>query len=151
MENIARKYGVSKSDFLDREADDLAVRIALGETNVISDTKKALVNAGVNISALENFASGKTDGAKRSNHVVLVKNLPYGSSEGDLMKMFGKFGSLEKIILPSTKTLALVCTQYVDLFWPMIASICTHLKFDVNTYTCDFDDFNFELHRFQSF
>ncbi|XVE86463.1 hypothetical protein DITRI_Ditri18aG0036200 [Diplodiscus trichospermus] len=34
VENIARKYGVSKSDLLDREADDLAVCIALGETQV---------------------------------------------------------------------------------------------------------------------
>ncbi|KAI3925857.1 hypothetical protein MKW92_019338 [Papaver armeniacum] len=108
VENIARKYGVSKSDFLDREADDLAVRIALGETHVISDTKKGLANAGINVAALEEFASGKTNGSKRSNHVLLVKNLPYGSSEGDLTKMFGKFGSLDKIILPQTKTLALV-------------------------------------------
>ncbi|KAK8664519.1 hypothetical protein V6N13_084305 [Hibiscus sabdariffa] len=108
VENIARKFGVSKSELLDREADDLAVRIALGETQVISETKKALTNAGVNISSLEEIAAGKTDGMKRSNHVLLVKNLPYGSSEGELAKMFGKFGSLDKIILPPTKTLALV-------------------------------------------
>ncbi|MBA0599143.1 hypothetical protein Gorai_005378 [Gossypium raimondii] len=108
VENIARKYGVSKSELLDREADDLAVRIALGETQVISETKKALTNSGVNISSLEEIAAGKMDGKKRSNHVLLVKNLPYGSSEGELAKMFGKFGSLDKIILPPTKTLALV-------------------------------------------
>ncbi|XWS19950.1 hypothetical protein CRYUN_Cryun31cG0059500 [Craigia yunnanensis] len=107
-ENIARKYGVSKSELLDREADDLAVRIALGETQVIVETKKALENAGVNISCLEEVVACKTDGIKRSNHVLLVKNLPYGSSEGELAKMFGKFGSLDKIILPPTKTLALV-------------------------------------------
>ncbi|WCJ41769.1 Multiple RNA-binding domain-containing protein 1 [Euphorbia peplus] len=108
VENIARRHGVSKSDLLDRESDDLAVRIALGETQVIAETKKALLGAGVNIKSLEEFAAGKTDGVKRSNHVLLVKNLPYGSSEGELAKMFGKFGSLEKIILPPTKTLALV-------------------------------------------
>ncbi|CAL5346588.1 unnamed protein product [Camellia sinensis] len=108
VENIARKFGVSKSDLLDREADDLAVRIALGETQVIAETKKALVNSGVNIASLEEFASGRTDGAKRSNHVILVKNLPYGSSESEMAKMFGKFGSLDKIILPPTRTLALV-------------------------------------------
>ncbi|XP_031284877.1 multiple RNA-binding domain-containing protein 1 isoform X2 [Pistacia vera] len=108
VENIARKYGVSKSDLLDREADDLAVRIALGETQVIAETKKALKNAGVNVSSLEEFAAGKTDGMKRSNHVFIVKNLPYDSSEGELAKMFGRFGSLDKIIIPPTKTLALV-------------------------------------------
>ncbi|RHN72215.1 putative nucleotide-binding alpha-beta plait domain-containing protein [Medicago truncatula] len=68
VENVARKYGVSKSDLLDREADDLAVRIALGET----------------------------------------QNLPYGATENELAKILGKFGSLDKIILASTKTLALV-------------------------------------------
>ncbi|XWS12276.1 hypothetical protein CRYUN_Cryun37aG0075600 [Craigia yunnanensis] len=108
VENIVRKYGVSKSELLDREADDLAVRIALGETQVIAETKKALTNSGVNISSLEEVASGKSDGMKRSNHILLVKNLPYGSSDGELAKMFGKFGSLDKIVLPPTKTLALV-------------------------------------------
>lgn len=108
VENIARKYGVSKSDLLDRDADDLAVRIALGETQVIADTKKDLANSGVNVSALEEFVSGKADAVKRSKHVLLVKNLPYGSSEGDLAKLFGRFGSIDKIVLPGTKTLALV-------------------------------------------
>ncbi|KAK3141543.1 hypothetical protein QOZ80_4BG0335240 [Eleusine coracana subsp. coracana] len=42
VENIARKNGMSKSELLDREAGDLAVRIALGETHVISETKKYL-------------------------------------------------------------------------------------------------------------
>jgi len=101
---------------LEREADDLAVRIALGETQIVADTKKSLSSAGVNITALEEFASKKNDNSKRSNHVLLVKNLPYGSSEGDLANMFGKFGSLEKIILPPTKALALVCIRlYVYL------------------------------------
>ncbi|XP_061352863.1 multiple RNA-binding domain-containing protein 1-like [Gastrolobium bilobum] len=108
VENIARKYGVSKSDLLDREADDLAVRIALGETQVILETKKAFTNAGVNVESLEELANGKVDGLKRSNHVLLVKNLPYGSTENELAKKFGKFGNLDKIILPPTKTLALV-------------------------------------------
>ncbi|CAJ2633159.1 multiple RNA-binding domain-containing protein 1 [Trifolium pratense] len=108
VENVARKYGVSKSDFMDREANDLAVRIALGETQVISETKNAFKKAGVNVESLEEIAKGKVDGVKRSNHVILVKNLPYGSTENELANMFGKFGSLEKIILPSTKTLALV-------------------------------------------
>ncbi|XP_024962109.1 multiple RNA-binding domain-containing protein 1 isoform X1 [Cynara cardunculus var. scolymus] len=108
VENIAREFGTSKSELLDREASDVAVRIALAETQVIAKTKKALVNAGINVASLENFASQKTEGVKRSNHVILVKNLPYGSSESELASMFGKFGSIDKVILPSTKTLGLV-------------------------------------------
>ncbi|XVE51711.1 hypothetical protein DITRI_Ditri02bG0063100 [Diplodiscus trichospermus] len=68
-ESITRKYGVRVS-CLDQEADDLAVRIALGEAQVIAETKKALENAGVNISFLGEVAAGKTNGM----------NLPYGSS-----------------------------------------------------------------------
>ncbi|XP_021736206.1 multiple RNA-binding domain-containing protein 1-like [Chenopodium quinoa] len=108
VENIARRFGISKSDFLDREADDLAVRIALGETQIIAETKKALTNAGVNVASLEELATRTTEGVKRSNHVLLVKNLPYSSTESELSKMFGKFGSIDKIILPPTRTLALV-------------------------------------------
>ncbi|CAI0540768.1 unnamed protein product [Linum tenue] len=108
VENIARRHGISKSDLLDPESDDLAVRVALGETQVIAETKKALATAGVNVKSLEEIAAGNTDGLKRSKHVVLVKNLPYGSSEGELAQMFGKFGSLDKIVLPPTKTMGLV-------------------------------------------
>ncbi|WJX78893.1 hypothetical protein P8452_62073 [Trifolium repens] len=67
-----------------------------------------VLKAGVNVESLEELSKGKVDGVKRSNLVILVKNLPYGSTENELANMFGKFGSLEKIILPSTKTLALV-------------------------------------------
>ncbi|XP_020583762.1 multiple RNA-binding domain-containing protein 1 isoform X2 [Phalaenopsis equestris] len=108
VENIVRKHGISRNEFLERDADDLAVRIALGETQVVAETKKALSNAGVNVAALEEFASRKNSNMRRSNHVILVKNLPYGSTEGELANMFVKFGSLDKIILPPTKTLAVV-------------------------------------------
>ncbi|CAM8993641.1 unnamed protein product [Rhodiola kirilowii] len=108
VENIARRFGVSKSDVLDPESDDIAVRIALGEIQVIAETKTALKNAGINVAALEKLASGRSQGVKRSDLVIIVKNLPYVASEGELAKMFGKFGSLDKIILPSTKTMAVV-------------------------------------------
>uniref|UniRef100_A0A0D3G078 RRM domain-containing protein n=1 Tax=Oryza barthii TaxID=65489 RepID=A0A0D3G078_9ORYZ len=107
-ENIARKNGISKSELLDREADDLAVRIALGETHVIAETKKYLSRSGVNVAALEELASKRNEKFKRSNHVILVKNLPYSSCEEDLATMFRKHGSLDKIILPPTRVFALV-------------------------------------------
>lgn len=108
VENIARKNGISKSELLHREADDLAVRIALGETHVIAETKKYLSRSGVNVAALEENTSKKNEKLKRSNHVILVKNLPFNSSEEDLAAMFQKHGSLDKIILPPTRVFALV-------------------------------------------
>ncbi|KAJ0980850.1 hypothetical protein J5N97_009105 [Dioscorea zingiberensis] len=108
VENIARKHGISKSELLDREADDLAVRLALGETHVIAETKKALSNAGININALEESVSKRGSSIERSKKIILVKNLPYSACERDLADMFGKYGTVDKIILPPTRVLALV-------------------------------------------
>ncbi|KAF3567512.1 hypothetical protein DY000_02016164 [Brassica cretica] len=52
-------YCVKKSELLDRESEDPAVRLALGETKVISETKEAFAKAGVNVTSLEEFATGK--------------------------------------------------------------------------------------------
>jgi len=75
-----------------------------------------LADAGVNVASLEELASRGGEGFERSNHVLLVKNLPYGCSEAELTKMFKKFGSLDKIILPPTRTMALVRGHLFMLF-----------------------------------
>ncbi|XP_010491251.1 PREDICTED: probable RNA-binding protein 19 [Camelina sativa] len=108
LENIVRMFGVKKSELLDRECENPAVNLALAETKVIMETKEALAKAGVRVTSLEEFAAGKGDGKNRSNHILLVKNLPFASTEKELAEKFGKFGSLDKIVLPPTKTVALV-------------------------------------------
>ncbi len=107
-ENVARQYGMSKSEFLDPGAEDLAVRMALGETHIIAETKRSLSDEGVDVEVLEEVASGRMGKVNRSKSVILVKNLPFTTSEADLVSMFGVFGTLGRVILPPTKTLALV-------------------------------------------
>ncbi|ONK55952.1 uncharacterized protein A4U43_C10F2630 [Asparagus officinalis] len=131
VEYITRKHGISKSDLLEREADDLAVRIALGETQVVAETKRSLSSAGINVAVLEEFASKKNDNIKRSNHIILVKNLPYGSSEGDLANMFGKFGTIEKIVLPPTKALALVIFLEAAEARSAFKGLCPYMRYPV--------------------
>lgn len=46
-EAIAEHYGVQKRDLMDRDASDLGVRMALGETQVINKTKAELRESGV--------------------------------------------------------------------------------------------------------
>lgn len=46
VEAVAEHYGVKKSELMDRDASDLGVRMALGETQVIAKTKAALGEAG---------------------------------------------------------------------------------------------------------
>ncbi|CAH9138526.1 unnamed protein product [Cuscuta epithymum] len=126
VENIARKLGVSKTELLDGEANDLAVRTSLGETKVIEDTKRALSDAGIDVALLE-VSCGKNNNALKKSRVILVKNLPYCSSESELAEMFGKFGNLEKVVLPSTHTLALVI---------FVETVDAHACFNALRYKC---------------
>lgn len=68
---------------------------------------------GVSVDALEAAAatSGKassTRAVQRSPVCLIVKNLPYSASEEDLTELFGGSGQLARLVLPPTKTLALV-------------------------------------------
>ena len=44
---VAEHYGITKAQLLDKEASDLPVRMALGETHVIALTKRKLGDAGL--------------------------------------------------------------------------------------------------------
>lgn len=113
-EAVAAHFGVSKSELLDAQASDMAVRLALGETQVIAQTKAGLADAGVNISALEASAvAGRSDsGVPRSSTVLLVKNLPYSTDKDELEQLLATAGPVSRLVLPMTKTLALV--EYIE-------------------------------------
>lgn len=53
MEVISAKLGVKSSEILDVESGNMAVRVALAETEVIEDTKQWLEKQGVKIDVLE--------------------------------------------------------------------------------------------------
>jgi len=112
-EAVAEYYGLSRSALMDRDASDLGVRLALGETHVIAKTKESLEQAGVDVSKLEAAAeaSGKAALKKtipRSDTIVILKNLPYHSNEGELKEMFASFGPIERFIMPFTRVMAIV-------------------------------------------
>jgi multiple RNA-binding domain-containing protein 1 len=100
-EAIARKLGVKKNEILDAETDDMAVRLALAETAIINETKEYLLEEGVSLDA---FGKKKD----RSNTIILVKNIPGSTTEEELIEMFGKFGTLGRLVLPPARTIALV-------------------------------------------
>ncbi|KAI8891456.1 RNA-binding domain-containing protein [Backusella circina FSU 941] len=99
-ESISDRLGVSKSDVLNANADNMAVRLALAETQIVNETKEFFEKHGI---VLDTF--GKKD---RSETVILVKNIPYGTSEDDLRELFGKFGELGRVLIPPAKTIAVV-------------------------------------------
>ena len=105
---VAAMYGVDKGDLLSTETEDVAVRVALGEAQVIANTKKELGDVGVNVHALESAAASRENvKIARSQHSILIKNLPYESEESDLREMCEKFGTLSHMVLPSTRTIAI--------------------------------------------
>ncbi|KAI8388663.1 uncharacterized protein BYT42DRAFT_560822, partial [Radiomyces spectabilis] len=98
--SIADRLGVEKSDVLNADANNMAVRLALAETQIVTETKEFFEKNGI---ILENF--GKKE---RSDTVILVKNIPFGTSEDELRQLFGKFGELGRVLIPPARTMAVV-------------------------------------------
>jgi multiple RNA-binding domain-containing protein 1 len=74
--------------------------LALAETQIVSETKEFFEAHGI---VLDSF--GKKE---RSETVILVKNIPYGTTEEELRGLFGKFGELGRVLIPPAKTMAVV-------------------------------------------
>ncbi|KTW30152.1 hypothetical protein T552_00630 [Pneumocystis carinii B80] len=100
ISSVADKLGLHKTDILDPTSSNSSVRQALAETYVIQETRKYFEKSGVN---LESFSGFELD-----EHVLLVKNFPYGTTLDELSKLFGKYGTLGRILLPPSGTIAIV-------------------------------------------
>jgi multiple RNA-binding domain-containing protein 1 len=116
VDNISDRLGLSKGDVLDVKdgisSGNAAVRLALGETHIISENIAFFDSHGVDVTALESSSKkgGAASSAKRSKTMVLVKNLPYDTSLEELTKVFHGIGGdvPKRILLPPSKTAALV-------------------------------------------
>ncbi|ORZ02049.1 hypothetical protein BCR41DRAFT_313562, partial [Lobosporangium transversale] len=98
--SIADRLNVSKADILNADADNMGVRLAVAETQIIMETKKFLQEEGINVDAF-----GKKE---RSDTVILVKNIPYNTTEQELQDLFGTHGDLGRVLMPPAKTIAIV-------------------------------------------
>ena len=100
---MAKKLEVGKGDILDPEADGMAVRLALAETHIIQDTIKYLEEQGVVVDAFKMNMK-----KERSDKIIMIKNLPFSVDERELNEMFKRHGDVLRLILPPTRTVALV-------------------------------------------
>ncbi|KAI8992839.1 RNA-binding domain-containing protein [Trametes punicea] len=105
VSSIADRMNISKADILNPESDNAAVKLALAETHVIQETKTFLEQHGVDLSALD--TSGPSRPA-RSDRIILVKNIPYGTSAADVRALFEPHGELRRVLVPPAGTLAVV-------------------------------------------
>ncbi|KAK5980714.1 hypothetical protein GCK32_005181 [Trichostrongylus colubriformis] len=94
-DTLAEKLGVEKGDLLNSEdGEGAGVRLALAETRLVLETRKFFLDNGVCLDAFSRPA------AKRSDTVIIAKNLPAGVQEEELQRMFGKFGEVDKVLMP---------------------------------------------------
>ncbi|MBZ3886595.1 putative RNA-binding protein 19 [Sciurus carolinensis] len=100
---IAQKYSATKSQVFDHETKgSVAVRVALGETQLVQEVRRFLLDNGVSLDSFSQAA------AERSKTVILAKNLPAGTLAAELRETFGRFGSLGRVLLPEGGVTAIV-------------------------------------------
>lgn len=107
---MAERYSLDKSAIANstKKNDSLAVRLAVGETQIIHETRQFLVDNGVHLDAF----SQALPSTKRSKTVILAKNLPIRTRDHDLRILFEKYGKLQRIILPPYGHCALVVFEH---------------------------------------
>lgn len=79
-----------------------AVRIALGETQLVIEMKQFLEDNGLCLSAFDMPTT------KRSKTIILAKNLPADTTIAELSPNFAKFGPIGRIVLPPSGVTAVI-------------------------------------------
>jgi len=98
--SIADRMKIAKADILGADSENAAVKLALAETHIINETKKYFEDEGV---SLESFTS-----KARSDTVLLIKNIPYGTSVEELREIFAPYGAIIRLLIPPAGTIAVV-------------------------------------------
>lgn len=103
-ELLADQYSTTKEQILDTtgRGTSAAVRLALGETEIILKMKQFLEDNDVNLDAFEHI------NGKRSNTIIIAKNLPAGTTLQEIQPMFAKFGLLGRVVLPPSGVTAII-------------------------------------------
>ncbi|KLU81285.1 multiple RNA-binding domain-containing protein 1 [Magnaporthiopsis poae ATCC 64411] len=98
--SVADRLGVSKSELLDPSSADASVKQAIAETSVIQETKAYFATNGVDLDAFKTRQRGDT--------TILVKNFSYGTTIDELRKMFEEHGTVLRVLMPPSGTIAIV-------------------------------------------
>ncbi|CAB3220704.1 unnamed protein product [Arctia plantaginis] len=100
---VAANYSTTKEQLLDDNTrTSAAVRLALGETQLVVETKAFLEGNGVYLDAFNTTAK------KRSKTCILVKNLPANTDKEEIKALFEKHGQIARFLMPQHGITALV-------------------------------------------
>jgi len=102
VDSLASRLNVEKGAILDHTQGNMAVRLALGETEIIQENRDFLQAHGIDLDVMETKkTSRKGNSSNRSVTMLLVKNLPFNTSEDDIRNLFVNFGELKKLKVSS--------------------------------------------------
>ena len=107
---MASKYDVDKSQLFDvhsanKKSGSIAVKLAVGETQIVNDMRKFLIRNGVKLDAF------KSSDVQRSKDVILIKNLPNNTNEKELRELFKKFEieqNIKRLVMPDYGLAAII-------------------------------------------
>nr|CAD7403642.1 unnamed protein product [Timema cristinae] len=100
---IAENYNTTKEQVLDSSGKaSVAVRLALGETQIVSQMREFLEESGVRLDAFNQAPK------QRSKTTILIKNLPAKTSASEIRELFAKHGELGRVVLPTAGVTAIV-------------------------------------------
>jgi len=106
MSSISDRLGVSKSELLDPTSSDAAIKQAHAETHIIQETKSYFSANGVDLDAFKKRERGDT--------TILVKNFSYGTKSEELKLLFETHGSISRILMPPSGTIAIIEFEHAD-------------------------------------
>ncbi|CAH0398282.1 unnamed protein product [Chilo suppressalis] len=107
---VASNYDTTKEQLLadNNKNTSVAVRLALGETQLVAETRAFLENNGVYLDAFNKPAQ------RRSKTCILVKNLPSNTEKEEIRLLFEKHGQIARFLMPKHGITALV--DFVETF-----------------------------------
>lgn len=100
MDSVAAKLGISKSQLIDPQNSNSAVKQALAEAHVIGDVRKYFEDRGVDLTTFNH--------KERDDKIILVKNFPFGTTSEEIGELFTEYGQLKRILMPPAGTIAIV-------------------------------------------
>lgn len=100
LESVAAKMGIAKSQLIDPENSNSAVKQALAEAHVIGDVRGYFEKRGVDLTQF--------DKKERDDKIILVKNFPHGTTIEEIGELFTEYGSLKRMLMPPSGTIAIV-------------------------------------------
>ncbi|XP_028162960.1 probable RNA-binding protein 19 [Ostrinia furnacalis] len=101
---VAAAYSTTKEQLLTEtnKNTSAAVRLALGETQLVAETRKFLETNGVYLDAFSKPAK------RRSKTCILVKNLPANTEASEVKQLFERHGHIARFLMPEHGITALV-------------------------------------------